>query len=101
MKQSMTAGGRKVPTGSINKTGTDVGWTKVNGKHHAEGNNPSNTEDGIDQFSFNVGFIDVRFMCRNGKGFNVDRGLKQFIAESRATDKDFFLIPLGGQANNL
>jgi hypothetical protein len=42
MKQSMKPGGRKVPTGNINKAGTDAGWTKVNGKRHLEGENPTN-----------------------------------------------------------
>jgi hypothetical protein len=37
----------------------------------------------------------------NGKGFNVARGLKQFISAARAIDKDFCLLPLGGQDNNL
>jgi hypothetical protein len=50
--------------------------------------------------SVNVGFIDVMFMCGNGKGLNVARGPKQFIAAARAIDKDFFLLPLGGQDKN-
>jgi hypothetical protein len=74
MKQSMNAGGRKVPTGNINKAGTAAGWTKVNGKLHVEGDNPTNKEDGMEHYSVNVGFIDVRFMCGNRKGFNVARG---------------------------
>jgi hypothetical protein len=101
MKQSMKPGGRKVPTGNINKAGTAVGWTKANGKRHVEGDNPSNTEDGMEHSSVNVGFVDVRFMCRNGKGFNVARGLKQFVSAARATENDFCLLPLGGQDNNL
>jgi hypothetical protein len=101
MKQSMKPGGRKVPTGNINKAVTATGWTKVNGKRHIEGDNPSNTEDGMEHYSVNVGFIDLRFMCGNGKGFNAARGLKQLISAARATDKDFCLLSLGGQENNL
>jgi hypothetical protein len=48
-----------------------------------------------------VGCVDVRFMCGNGKGFNVGQGINQFIAAARAIDKDFCLLPLGGQDNNL
>jgi hypothetical protein len=99
--QSMKPGGRKVPTGSINKAGTSAGWTKVNGKRHVEGDNPTNKEDGMEHYSVNVGRIDVRFVCGNGKGFNVARGLKQFISAARAIYKDFCLLPLGGQDNNL
>jgi hypothetical protein len=101
LTQSMKPGGRKVPTGSINKAGTAAGWTKVNGKHHVEGDNPTNKEDGMEHYSVNGGYIDVRFMCGNGKGFNVARGPKQFIYAARAIDKDFCLLPLGGQDNNL
>jgi hypothetical protein len=68
---------------------------------HVEDDNPSNTGDGMEHYSVNVGFIDVRFMCGNGKGCNVARGLKQFISAAHATDKDFCLLPLGGQDNSL
>jgi hypothetical protein len=88
-----------VPTG-INKTGNAVGWSKINGKRHAESNNP-NTEDGMEHYSVNVGYVDVRFMCGNGKGFNVARGIQHFIDAARAIDKDFCLLPLGGQDNNI
>jgi hypothetical protein len=49
----------------------------------------------MEQYRLNVGHIDVRFMCGNGKGFNAVHGLKQFIAAARAIDKDFCLLPLG------
>jgi hypothetical protein len=87
--QSMKPGGRKVSTGSINKAGTASGWTKVNGKRHIEGDNPTIKEDGMEHYSVNVGHIDVRFMCGNGKGFNVAQGIKQFISAARAIDKYF------------
>jgi hypothetical protein len=47
----------------------------------------------MEHYSVDVVHIDVRFMCRNGKGFNVARGLKQFISAARAIEKDFFLPP--------
>jgi hypothetical protein len=59
------------------------------------------TADGMEHYCVNVGYVDVRFMCGNGKGFNVARGIKQFIAAARAIDKDFCLLPLGSQDNNL
>jgi hypothetical protein len=101
MKQSMKPGGIKLPTNNINKAGTAAGWTNVNVKRHVEGDNPSNMEDGMEHYSGNVGFINVRFMCGNGKGFIVALGIKQFISAACATDKDFCLLPLGGQDNNL
>jgi hypothetical protein len=89
-----------VPAGITNKTGNVVGWSKINGKRHVESNSP-NVEDGMEHSSVNVGFVDVRFMCGNGKWFNVTRGIKQFMAAARDIDKDFCLLPLGGQDNNL
>jgi hypothetical protein len=95
----MKPGGEKVPTG-INKTGNAVGWSKINGKRHEESNSP-NAEDGMEHYSVKVGYVELIFMCGDGKGFNVARGTKQFIAAARAIDKDFCLLPLGGQDNNL
>jgi hypothetical protein len=59
------------------------------------------TTDGMEHYSVNVGYVDVRFMCGNRKGFYFARGIKQFIAAARAIDKYFCLLPLGGQDNNL
>jgi hypothetical protein len=98
-KQSMKPGGETVPTG-INKTGKAVGWSKINVKRHVESTNTT-TEDGMEHYSVNVGYIGVILMCGNGKGFNVARGIKQFIAAARAFNKDFCPLPLGGQDNNL
>jgi hypothetical protein len=55
----------------------------------------------MEHYSVNIGSIDVRLVCGNGKGFNVARGIKQFITAARAIGKDFCLIPLGGQYNNI
>jgi hypothetical protein len=55
----------------------------------------------MEHYSVNVGYVDVRFMCGDGKGFNVARGINQFIAAARAIDKDFCLLPLGDQEKNL
>jgi hypothetical protein len=86
LQKSMKAGGRKVPTGNINKAGTAAVWTKINGKRHVECDNPKKKEDRMEHYSVNVGFIDGRFMCGNGKGFNVARGLRQFISAALAID---------------
>jgi hypothetical protein len=58
--QSMGTGGETVPTGT-NKSENAVGRSKINGKRHVERNNP-NTEDGIEHYSVNVGYVDVIFM---------------------------------------
>jgi hypothetical protein len=96
----MKPGGRKVPTGITYKTGNAAGWSKINVKRHVESESP-NAENEMEHCSVNVDFIDVRFMSGNGKGINVARGINQFIAAARAIDKDFCLLPIGGQYNNL
>jgi hypothetical protein len=55
----------------------------------------------MEHYSVNVGFIDIRFMCGNGKGFNVARGIKQFFYAARASKKDFCVFPLKGQDKNI
>jgi hypothetical protein len=60
-----------------------------------------NAKDRMEHYRVNVGFVDVRFMCGIGKGFNAVRWINQFIAAARAIDEDFCLLPLGGQDNNL
>jgi hypothetical protein len=71
LTQQMKPGGRKVPNCSINKAGSATGWIKVNGKRHVEGDNQTNKDDGMENYSVNIRHINVRFMCGNGKGFNV------------------------------
>jgi hypothetical protein len=95
----MKPGGGKVPAG-INKTQNAVGWSKINGKRHVKSKSP-NAEDGMEHYSVNVSYVDVRFMCGNGKGFTVARGINQFIVAARAIDKYLCVLPLGGQDNNL
>jgi hypothetical protein len=59
------------------------------GQYAARGTNmTTNTTmaDGMEHYRVNVGYVDVRFMCGNGKGFNVARGIRQFIAADRAID---------------
>jgi hypothetical protein len=55
----------------------------------------------MESYSVNVRYVDVSFMCGNGKGFNVARGINQFIAAARVINKDSCLLPLGGPNNNL
>jgi hypothetical protein len=98
--QSRKPGVRKYPTVNSNKAGASAGLTKINGKRHVGSDTP-NKEDGMEHYSVKAGFVDVRFMCGNGEGFIVARGLKQFISAARVVDKDFCLLPLGGQDNNL
>jgi hypothetical protein len=49
--------------------------------------NDSNTADGIKTYNTNTGFIEVRFMTGNSKGFNVARVFKQFVAAEREQDE--------------
>jgi hypothetical protein len=42
--------------------------------------------DGMEHYRVNVGYVEVRFMCGNGKCFSVARGIKQFIDAVRVID---------------
>jgi hypothetical protein len=81
-----------------NRNGNRFGQDAARGPNMTTNTTPV---DGMEHYRVNVGYVDVRFMCGNGKGFNVARGIKQFIAAARAIDTYFCLLPLGGQYNNL
>jgi hypothetical protein len=55
------------------------------------------TVEGMEHYRVNVGYDNVPFMCGNRKGFNVARGIKQFIAATRSIDKYFCLLPMGAK----
>jgi hypothetical protein len=55
----------------------------------------------MQSYNANTGYIEVRFMTGNIKGFNVARALKQFLAAAREQDDEFTILPLAGIANNL
>jgi hypothetical protein len=63
--------------------------------------NDANAADGMKTYNSKTGFIEVRFMMGNRKGFNVSRALKQFIAAAREQDDEFTILPLSGIGNNL
>jgi hypothetical protein len=63
--------------------------------------NDDNAADGMKTYNAKTGFIEVRFMTGNSKGFNVARALKQFLAAAREQDGEFTILPLSGIGNNL
>jgi hypothetical protein len=63
--------------------------------------NDANAADGMKIYNANTGFIEVRFMTGNSKGFNVARSLKQFLAAVREQYDEFTIIPLSAIGNNL
>jgi hypothetical protein len=63
--------------------------------------NDAHAEDGMKTYNAQTGFIEVRFMMGNSKGFNVARSLKKFLAPAREQDDEFTIIPLSGIGNNL
>jgi hypothetical protein len=63
--------------------------------------NDDNAANGMKTYNSNTGFIEVIFMTRNSKGFNVARAPKQFLAAAREQDDEFSILPLSGIGNNL
>jgi hypothetical protein len=81
-----------------NRNGDRFGPDAARGPNMTTNSTPA---DGMKHYRVNVWYIDVHFMCGNGKGFNVAREIKKFIAAACTINKDFCLLPLGGQDNNL
>jgi hypothetical protein len=47
------------------------------------------------------GVIEARFTKIGDAGFNVARSLKEFIAAARENDKEFCILPLSKEGNNI
>jgi hypothetical protein len=79
--------------------------TLANGENSDRNNatvtNDANAEDGMKTYNAKTGFIEVRFMMGNSKGFNVARALTQFLSAAREQDDEFTILPLSGIGNNL
>jgi hypothetical protein len=71
------------------------------GRTNATVTNDDNAADGMKTYNAKTGFIGVRLMMGNSKGFNVARALKQFLAVAREQDDEFTILPLSGIGNNL
>jgi hypothetical protein len=55
----------------------------------------------MQSYNAKTGYIEVRFMIGNRKGFNVARALKQFLAAAMEQDDEFTSLPLAGIGNNI
>jgi hypothetical protein len=71
------------------------------GRSNATGIDNTRKDDGMQSYHAKTGYIEVRFMTGNSKGFNVARALKQFLAAEREKDREFTILPLAGIGNNL
>jgi hypothetical protein len=64
--------------------------TRENGENSDRTNatvtNDANAEDGMNIYNAKTGFIKLRFMTGNSKGFNVARALKKLLAAAREQD---------------
>jgi hypothetical protein len=63
--------------------------------------NDANAADRMKTYNANTGFIEVRCMTGNSKGFNLVRALKQLLAAAREQDDEFTILPLSGIGNNM
>jgi hypothetical protein len=55
--------------------------------------NDANAEDRMKTYNAKTGFIEVRFMTGNSKGFNVARALNKLLAAAREQDDEFTIPP--------
>jgi hypothetical protein len=58
-------------------------------------------QNGMSSYQVKTGVIEVRFMNIGDKGFTVARILKEFIGAARESDKEFSIIQLNNEGNNL
>jgi hypothetical protein len=59
------------------------------------------TNDEATTYSCKTGFIEVRYMCRSRRGFNIARAIKEFVNAARKQDPEFSILPLHGSGNNI
>jgi hypothetical protein len=52
-------------------------------------------------YHIKTGVIEVRFMKIGDKGFNVSKSLKEFIAAAQESDKEFSIMPIHKEVDNL
>jgi hypothetical protein len=71
------------------------------GRSNGTGIDDTSKDDGMQSYHTKTGYVEVRFMTGNSKGFNVARALKQFLAEAREQDEELTILPLAGIGNNL
>jgi hypothetical protein len=109
-EQSPKYSGAKVPAG-INSEGTsnndgnrkgddESGWQKVNTRNFGKDKGVKSSKQGGNSMvehevltrNVNVGFIGLRIIC--GKGFNVARGLREFISAGQGYDKQFAILAM-------
>jgi hypothetical protein len=55
----------------------------------------------MSSYTCKIGFIDVRFMCGSGRGFDIARVLKEFMNAARRHDDEFSIFLLHGSGNNI
>jgi hypothetical protein len=68
---------------------------------NATGFDNTSNDDGMQRYNVKTGYIEVRSMTGNIKGFYTARDLKQFLAAARDQDNEFTTLPLVGIGNNL
>jgi hypothetical protein len=55
----------------------------------------------MSSYKVKTGVKKVRFMKSSDAGFNVSQSLKEFIAAARESDKEFSILPLSKEGNNI
>jgi hypothetical protein len=55
----------------------------------------------MSSYTCKTGFINVRFICGSGRGFNIAGALKEFVNAVRRQDAEISILPLHGSGNNI
>jgi hypothetical protein len=52
-------------------------------------------------YTCKTGFIEVQYMCRSRRGFNIARAITEFVKAARKQDPEFSILPLHRSGNNI
>jgi hypothetical protein len=81
--------------------GDSNGGRACRNDNHDEHKNKKDTDDGMPAYTCKMIFIEVRFMCSSGRGFNIARDFKEFVNAVHKQDAEFTILPLQGNGNNI
>jgi hypothetical protein len=76
-------------------------WIPVGSNNKQNKRKDDMAKDGMTSYHIKTGVIEVRFMKIGDKGFNIAKSLKEFIAAARESDKEFSIMPINNEGDNL
>jgi hypothetical protein len=76
-------------------------WIPVRSNNKQNKRKDDMAQDDMTSYHVKTGMKEVRFTKIGDKGFNVAKSLKEFIAAARESDKEFSIMPINNEGDNL